>query len=379
MDRLFKSFSRLFVIAVIVKIIDVVRNLVVASVLGVSGKADIYLGVISIPDSILIIAGFDTIRGVVNSEFSGLFSKGKKKEIWESFSNLLKIIVVSGLLFTFVLYIGRTFVIGLFLPGFSEEKKILAVSLTPIIFPIFFMKALIGLFQSVLNSHKNFYIPVLLLSLVSISVLISLLFPYFNNEVLFNLSFGNFLGNVFVCTGLGWLIFKIGGEINLKKIYIDTTTKHVLKSCFAILILVFFNQIYLSSKNFFASFCGEGAISSLNYSAAITNMIVILVFTTVFSVLVSDLSSSFATEKRIVSKKIFFNTLNTLFFIIIPLVVFISLNKEDILKLLYLRGNLDNVGIDKILAPFFGKRYIWLALLFTLFQQHYTWQRKNTN
>ena len=82
-------------------------------------------------------------------------------------------------------------------------------------------------------------------------------------------------------------------------------------------------------------------------------MIVILVFTTVFSVLVSDLSSSFATEKRIVSKKIFFNTLNTLFFIIIPLVVFISLNKEDILKLLYLRGNLDNVGIDKILAPFF--------------------------
>ena len=221
MDRLFKSFSRLFVIAVIVKIIDVVRNLVVASVLGVSGKADIYLGVISIPDSILIIAGFDTIRGVVNSEFSGLFSKGKKKEIWESFSNLLKIIVVSGLLFTFVLYIGRTFVIGLFLPGFSEEKKILAVSLTLLIFPIFFMKALIGLFQSVLNSHKNFYIPVLLLSLVSISVLISLLFPYFNNEVLFNLSFGNFLGNVFVCTGFRWLIFKIGGEINLKKIYID--------------------------------------------------------------------------------------------------------------------------------------------------------------
>lgn len=352
MDRLFRSFSKVFIIAIVVKIVDVVRNLVVASYLGVSGHADIYLGIISIPDSILIIAGFDTIRGVVNSEYSGLFSAGDNNDIWESFSNLFNLILISGFIVTFVLYIYRSSVVSIFLPGFDEEKKILAISMTTIIFPIFFLKALIGLFQAVLNSQKKFYSPVLLMSLVSICILFSVLFPYIQNELLYNLSFGNLIGNIFVCVGLGWIIFQNGGKIKIGKLHFDKLTKKVIKSCFAILVLVLFNQLYLSSRNFFASFCEDGAISSLNYSAAITNLICILIFTTVFGILVSDLSSSFVTEKRILSKRLFINTLNTLLFIIVPIVIILLINRREVLELLYLRGNLDKIGIEKLITPF---------------------------
>ena len=69
---LLKTFSLLFIITLVIRFIDVVKNLYVASKIGVSDVSDIYLALIVIPDSLIVLIGFDTIRGVINSEFSGI-------------------------------------------------------------------------------------------------------------------------------------------------------------------------------------------------------------------------------------------------------------------------------------------------------------------
>ena len=72
MKKLLKIFSTIIFFYIVVKITDVTKNLVVASILGVSLDADVYLGVLNIPDILLILIGFDSIKGVLNSEFSSL-------------------------------------------------------------------------------------------------------------------------------------------------------------------------------------------------------------------------------------------------------------------------------------------------------------------
>jgi putative peptidoglycan lipid II flippase len=114
-----------------------------------------------------------------------------------------------------------------------------------------------------------------------------------------------------------------------------------------------FNQIFIVSKNFFASYFGTGAISSLNYAGYLPVNISSFIFAVVFSVLLTKLSASFATEKKSDTKKLFFNTLLGLLFVLIPVSAFFILFKFELLKLIFLRGNFDIDGINKILIPFF--------------------------
>ncbi|MBK8983382.1 MAG: hypothetical protein IPM38_13935 [Ignavibacteria bacterium] len=83
MNSTSRVFSRLFIIVIFIKIFDVFKNLVIASVLGVSSSADIYTALISIPDSLIVLIGLDTIKGVVNSEYASLQKEDEKKSYLE--------------------------------------------------------------------------------------------------------------------------------------------------------------------------------------------------------------------------------------------------------------------------------------------------------
>lgn len=353
MKEISKIFSRLFVIVLCIKAFDVFKNLVIASILGVSDNADIYTSLISIPDSLIVLLGLDTIRGVVNSEYSHFYTKGEVKYMWDSFNNLFNLLFWISLVAVTIVIIFNSQIIGLLLPGFSGDKKLKAIEISFIIFPILFFKVFIGYFHSVFNSVKSFYFPVVSPLIISILLLISVLIPYYNGEVIFNISFANLIGNIILFILMLTGLKKIGAIIKFKRIKLDPLSKKVLKGSSSILILVICNQLYLFSKNFFASYFGEGAVSALHYSGTITSVIISMIFATFFTVLISNLSSFFSEEQIEKARYLYLQTISTLMFVIVPVVAFFVIYGKEILTLVFLRGNFSEAGIEMTSKPFF--------------------------
>lgn len=357
MNDIYKIFSRIFIITIIIKVLDIFKNLIIASKFGVSSSADIYMAVVSIPDSMLILLGLDTIRGVINSEYSALFSKGKENIIFISYKNIFNLLLIIAVFLLIASYIFRENIISALLPGFSGERYYKAISISLIIFPIVFFKLFLGFFQSIYNAFRKFYSPIVLPIIGTIIVFIAIYIPYYKSDLIYNLSFANLIGNFIIVLIMFYGVLKIGGRPNLKYFEIDELTKKIIKNCLSLFILVLCNQLFLVSRNFFASYFGDGAISSLNYASYIPLTISTLSFTIIFSVLLSNLSSSFASKRRSIARKLFVNTFLGLFFIFIPVCIFLIIFKYEVLKLVFLRGNFDLEGLNKVINPF-----IWETL-----------------
>lgn len=123
MSKLVSAFSKTFLVITFVKLFDVVRNLIVASLMGVSDKADVFSAVVSIPEGIIVLVGIDSLRGVINSEYSTLNAGSDRAKIIDSFGNLFQLIILAGLFLTTISIIFRKEIIDLLLPGFAGEKN----------------------------------------------------------------------------------------------------------------------------------------------------------------------------------------------------------------------------------------------------------------
>ncbi len=356
MKDIYKVFSGVFLITILLKLLDIGKNLLIASKLGVSSHSDIYLSIISIPESLVVLIGFDTIRGVVNSELSSIYSDKDNHEMWKVFSNLFHILIVASLAFLCLILFFRENIIQILLPGFSGEKEFQAHNIALIIFPIFFFKALTGFFLAFFYSLKKFYFPILLSSIISISVIISIFIYPTTTYLIYNLSYGNLAGNFLYFLVL-LFILKQSYNIFIVNFKLEKLSKVILKECRNILLLVFLNQVYLFSRNYLASFFGDGAISSINYASSITGLISMIIFNTVFSALLSNLSSSFVHEPILQIEEKFFNTYFSVLYFTVPIVLIFVIAPQEVLKLVYMRGELEISDINIIKYPF-----IWESL-----------------
>lgn len=352
MNKVFKTFSFLFICTIIVKIIDVAKNLYVASFLGVSDSADIYLSLISLPDSIIVLLGLDTIRGVANSEFSSVFSIGKIKELKYSFQLILKYLMILGVVISFILYLLRGYIIDIFLPGFSGIKYELSYTVITFILPIFFLKILIGYIISVNNSMKKYYLPLLASSVISITIIASVLSFHHLGEIVYNLAIANLIGNCIYLVILLFLSSKLLSNFDWKSFKVDKLSKKIIYACLTTLVLVFVNQAYMSSRNFFLSYFPAGSISSVNYSQSITGIISALVFTSIFGIMLTNLSGLFSENKNEEARELFWNTLLHLSYLMVPIVLIFLTCSTEIVSIIYLRGSFTVENVLLTVKPF---------------------------
>ncbi|MEO6693616.1 MAG: lipid II flippase MurJ [Ignavibacteria bacterium] len=353
MSKTSKLFSKLFLIVLLIKAFDVFKNLVIASLLGVSDNADIYASLIIIPDSLIVLLGLDTIRGVVNSEYAHFYTKGEISDMWNSFNNLTNFLFWISLVVVIIVLFFNAAIIGVLLPGFIGDKKMKAIEISFIIFPIVFFKVFIGYFHSVYNSVKSFFLPVIYPVIISVFLLISVLLPYYNNEVIFNISIANLIGNIVLFILMLTGLKKIGAAFKFKKPFLDPISTKILKGSSTILVLVICNQLYLFSRNFFASYFGEGAVSALHYSGTITSVIISMIFAVFFTVLISNLSSFFSDEQVENARTLYLQTMSSLLFVLIPAVILFIVYGKEILSVVFLRGNFTQAGIEMTTKPFF--------------------------
>jgi putative peptidoglycan lipid II flippase len=347
--------------------VDVLKNLFVASKIGVSDLSDVYLSLIIIPDSLMVLIGFDTIKGVVNSEFSSLDIKKDINKIHDSFKTIFTYIFITSTVVVAIMLLFRVEIISNLLPGFDAEKRNLAVDLSLFVFPVFLCKALIALFHSHLNSLKKYYYPVIPQIMVTLCILFFVMMPYFKNIIIYNLGIGLLVGNLFYTFILFIPIVK-EMKFNLINFKINELSRKIFLSCISLLFFVVINQTYLFSRNFIVSYFPDGSLAALNYASSITTFISALSFSSIFGVLLSNLADNLSVnaDKKTIeeSSKSFYNTMLSLFYIYIPIVISFVLFHNDILSLLYLRGKFDAEGIKLTSLPFIWESFALLPFVF---------------
>ncbi len=361
MKVLLKSYALLFGITLLLRFLDIARNLIVASKIGVSGSADVLFALQLLPEYLVIFLGIDTLKGVANSEYSALYASGKYEEFKRSLSILLKYLIVVSFVISALLFTVRTLLVEISLPGLNEKSLSLALSISVFIFPVFFVRSVASLLLPYFNAKKKFYYPVLAQSVITIAILIFVYMPEIKNDLVYNLAIAFLIGNTVYLGILFYPLLAVDRIKIVNRLKLDDLSRNIIKNCGAILILSLVNQLFLFSRNYYASFFPEGSISALNYGATIPTFVTTLTFTIVFGVLLTNLSSSFSTGNTEEAKKIFYDTFNILVFIYIPVIIFFIVFSEKILTLVYMRGNFDLKGVGLSEKPF-----IWESLaLFT--------------
>ncbi|MEK7627785.1 MAG: murein biosynthesis integral membrane protein MurJ [Patescibacteria group bacterium] len=147
----------LAVAAIISRFLGFARNSLLANYFGAGDVVDAYYASFQIPDFI-----FNTIViGALSAGFIPIFTQYIHKdndEAWKFANNLLNILTIFLGGISLILFFAAPWVVRLIVPGFSDEKLELAISLSRIMFlqPIFL--GLSAVFGGILQSFKKFFI-----------------------------------------------------------------------------------------------------------------------------------------------------------------------------------------------------------------------------
>jgi len=174
------------------RLLGLIRDRLLAGNFGAGEELDIYFAAFRIPDfvyGILIMGGIAAVFLPVFSEYY----KKNENDAWRFVNNLLNTFLFLLILLCSVLALLTPFLIDLIAPGFSPEKKDLAIDLTRIMFlsPILF--GLSSLFSGILHYFNRFLAYSLAPILYNLGIIFGILFlvPIFG---LPGLAYGVILG-----------------------------------------------------------------------------------------------------------------------------------------------------------------------------------------
>ena len=314
-----------------------VRDIIFANLYGTSIYSDAFLSASKIP-----LLFFDLTLGVaVLSTFIPVFSRHlqtNKKNAFNFANTVLNIILIISSTFCLFGIIFAKQLIGLY--GFDAKGAELATKLLIIMLPTAVFTAVAYVFVGILQSLDEFTIPACISLVSSGSVIIYLLF--------LNRYFGIY--GLAVAFLIGWglqiliqvpSLIKKGYRYRLHLNIREEGLFDVFRLALPILISSWVQPICVMINSIFASYLGEGSIAALDYA---NRLYIILVGVFTFAItnyIFPSLSRmSGADDNEGFCKTIKISVLAMLI-LIVPIAVGMSLYAEQIISIVYLRGEFD--------------------------------------
>ncbi len=329
---MFKKTVIITILNLLTTILNFCWSLVLAYQFGASGSMDAYLVVIN------FINLFSTIflKFQNNALIPFLFdfkSEDKKREVIAEISRL-SLLLFSLLSLNVYFFAGQ--IIELLAPGLSADNTELATTMLKVISPAILLYSFIGLNNGLLDQSFRFPLTgTVNLTRAVFSLLFLLALSQYIDILSIPVSQVSALTLTFV---LSFVLFKKYGFHIKRRLTVDwVVIKDYALIASPLLLCYGISEIINLTKIFIGSYLNEGSISYLIYSDNLLVFISILsasVLTTTFSALSKHNSPDENTEYL----KIFYKGFETLVYILTPLAVFIFINSESIITVLYKRG-----------------------------------------
>jgi putative peptidoglycan lipid II flippase len=264
--------------AFISRIVGIFRDRILAGEFGAGHVLDAYYSAFRIPDLIYHLLILGALSAGFIPVFSGLikkmrcddtyffcYSKHENKDAWNLVNNILNLLIIILIFFSFLGLIFSPQLISLITPGFSDELKETTVSLTRIMFlsPIFLgISSLLG---GILQSFKNFLVFSLAPILYNLGIIAGALFlvPLLGiSGLAWGVVLGSFLHMLIqlpsvLSLGFRWKLFVDLKNNNLRKI-----AKMMVPRTLSLAI----SQINLVVITIVASTLASGSLAIFNFA-----------------------------------------------------------------------------------------------------------------
>ncbi len=374
-NSLFKSIGLVSLITLLSRILGLIREIVKAALLGTSHYSDAFTLAFTIPNLFRRMTAEGAMSSAFIPVFNEILQKDGEKRAFDFAKNFFWLFTFVLLLFSLLFIISAPWLIRyVFAPGFESEPLQLTVLLTRYMFIYIVFISLAAILQGVLNSFAVFWVSSLTPVLLNISIIGCAVFfaPRLSNPT-FGFAIGVLLGGVIQLTVQLPSARKAGlrllSGINLADPKIRQVITLILPTIFGTGIY----QINIIISNFIASTLDEGAISSLNFSNRLLELIIGVFIISITTVFLPRFSTLFAEQQLDTIGSDMQRIIEITAFIALPATVGVFMIGDEIVTLLFARGEFDATSVSLTAGALryhiLGLIFIsWNRILLTLFQ-----------
>lgn len=314
--------------------------------------------------------------------FASVLEKKGKEESFKkaqilisNFLVIIGVIVILGIM-------GAEVVVRLIAPEFSKdsEKFNLTIDLARIMMPFLLFISLSSILAGMLNTLKVFFLPALSSGIFNLTSILVGVIGYYVCRILgldpiYAMAVGVTLGGFLQFYFQYPLVKKKGFEFSFRVGFHDESFREVLKLMFPVIFGFSAVQINIFINTYFATSCGEGAVSWYAYAFRIMYVPLGLFGIGLAQALLPELTKSLSKKDFTTARDIYSRVLIVSLSVSIPSAIGLYLLSEPIVKLLFERGKFTYLDtfhtseVLKILAlalPFYGLSKVAVPLFYSL-------------
>ena len=333
-NNIARTFSTVFIITFIVKILGLLRDIVFAKFYGTGYVATAFFTSIRIPTQLVDIVLSSAIVSIFVPVFNQILKKDGKEKANTFAGNFINIIAVisTGMAILGILFAPQ--IVKILAGGFDEKTYALTVELVKITFPMIFTSVAFS-FVGFLQSYGEFNVPAMISGISNLTIISFLIF--------FEEKFG--IKGVTYCMTFAWFLQvliqipfakKYGYKFKMKLDFKDENVKNVFKLAIPVIISTAVLPINSLVSTRLASGMGESACAALEYAYKLY-LVISGVFTyAIGNIIFPELSRASMEEEKFVS--IIHKAIKMLSFLLIPLTLGIIIYRTDIIATIYQRG-----------------------------------------
>ena len=334
-NNIARTFSTVFIITFVVKILGLLRDIVFAKFYGTGYVATAFFTSIRIPTQLVDIVLSSAIVSIFVPVFNQILKKDGKEKANTFAGNFINIIAVisTGMAILGILFAPQ--IVKILAGGFDEKTYALTVELVKITFPMIIFTSVAFSFVGFLQSYGEFNVPAMISGISNLTIISFLIF--------FEEKFG--IKGVTYCMTFAWFLQvliqipfakKYGYKFKMKLDFKDENVKNVFKLAIPVIISTAVLPINSLVSTRLASGMGESACAALEYAYKLY-LVISGVFTyAIGNIIFPELSRASMEEEKFVA--IIHKAIKMLSFLLIPLTLGIIIYRTDIIATIYQRG-----------------------------------------
>ncbi len=323
------------------RVFGYIRDLLLAQILGASRSSDAFIIAFRIPNLLRRLVGEGAFTAAFVPTLSDYMKPENRKELWRFAGLTFWTMACVLMVLTAVGVILAPALVNLLAYGFGgiEEKWVLTVSLTRLMFPYLFFIGLAALVQGILNVNGSFAVPAftpVLLNLCIIGAALGLA-PR-AEEPAYVFAWGVLLGGLLQVAFQIPFVWRYGMRFWPAISFSHPGVRQIGRLIVPGLFGMGITQITLLVDSFFASLLAEGSVSALYYSGRVNELALGSFAISISTVILPTLSRQAAAGRIDELRKTLLYGLRMVALITIPAAVGLFLLREPILSALFERG-----------------------------------------
>lgn len=357
------------------KIVGLSRDVLIASSMGITIKADIYFYIIN-----LISIIFATIGGGIGATIIPYMSRKKQESLdkKECFSNIMNYLIVISCLLSLAGILFPENILKLTAPGFfkklNDEDMKLIMTLTKISFFSLIPMSIYSALKGVLNLNSKYFIPASLDFIFNLVLVIYLIFLFKKYELVGMIYF-ILLGNILQILVQLPSIKKLNYKYKLNFKIINNDTKQITILMLPIILGNSINQVNMIVDKMLASLLEVGKLSIMNYASKIQFLAYTVIGLGITTVTFTNLSKAISEKDQGTFEKELLKSINLMVLVMTSVIFYLFIFGDIIIEILFKRGNFNQIAVEettlvlRILLPgmlFYGIKDLLNRAFFSL-------------